>query len=687
MSRQIPLSASSSNSDLVTDYTASSARKTLFICYKFIPDPDTGTAPNSPTADIPLFGKALSPKGQESWNLLAPPSPDSTAVWSQCSYRHERVDADAEIRALISSNSGANGIVDIKNWNRGVLALDKTDVFISGSNIKMFWNGWKAPAAAWSSGTPSNFSPAGGTNPWKIGRSTSRFGSILYNPGLYAEACYWDEILPDNICEQLSNGTLSPLQVDAYRSNVKFYYTFKSDAPTLIIDLKNWKTGVNATATNTTSVPDHPTITYPNPVPDPGGITPPDPASTVEIQLNGNSITDSFKISGVISLASKLNPPKTLSYSRQVIPGSPLETQMNQCLDADSTNDGFVEAQGNTKEMIQGAKVPTFIPEIWNFQPFDRKIEGMTTTQDPEAAPGVFLPIGDHPVIKYMLDWGRPPKIATDRVKDVQCFIYQRWRRKNVDGAVGDLTAANFKSEADVDYVESSGNYDYERRNFFTKLTDVIRADTALNAGMSKKFLMVPVYNVWYRVNEDIIAGHPIWTGQYAFVSAWYLLRNPQQDLSNASYKKDGIHSSNLGSYIAGLTHLACWLGVDVRTLPYDIPTVYTDLSADSPNDRPITQAMDTYLKAIVHSEVTKIPEYTGYSGGSGPIPDEVPVNTWMPNPASYTHPDPGYDGDNVKGDPYAYPPLPGVTIPKTPLPTDGLTYPTYPMYPEPKVK
>lgn len=244
--------------------------------------------------------------------------------------------------------------------------------------------------------------------------------------------------------------------------------------------------------------------------------------TTLRLYLVGNSVTDAINYNGLKALAeSKGN---THVWARHMIPGAPLEWLWSHMAD------GFTETPYGSPTNA----FPNYTWDAISLQPFDRNIEG--TNNDKEM-------------------FGNYIGLAKSKSPNVQFYTYQRWPRtpNNLLPTDASLTADTWNSLWTATY---TGGWDgtNESRDYFEKLTV---ASNNANFGV-KKILMVPVGEVFYRLNIKMKAGQVP-----GYTKIWQVY-------------SDGIHMLGVGSYIAACTYYATLYKADPRGLsvPSDFGTI-----------------------------------------------------------------------------------------------------------------
>ncbi|HEX8531415.1 MAG TPA: Ig-like domain-containing protein, partial [Cytophagales bacterium] len=230
----------------------------------------------------------------------------------------------------------------------------------------------------------------------------------------------------------------------------------------------------------------------------------------------GNSVTDGVNFQGFKALAESRGYVHT--FGRQMIPGAPLAWLWTH------PNDGFTEQPFGYPTNA----FPNYTWDAISLQPFDRQIEGDE---------------GDRIMAKNYID------LAKGKSPDVQVYVYSRYPRKK-DGLAE--TAANWNGLWNATYTGGWDNTN-ETRDFFEKLTTVLRTDYA--GSTLKPPLLIPVGEVMYNLNNKMAAGEVA-----GFSSIWQVYA-------------DGIHVTNVGSYLVACTFFATMYQESPVGLP--VPSQY----------------------------------------------------------------------------------------------------------------
>jgi hypothetical protein len=220
----------------------------------------------------------------------------------------------------------------------------------------------------------------------------------------------------------------------------------------------------------------------------------------------GNSVTDTINQENLRQLA--LQRGNFMPWGRQMIPGSPLDNLWN------NPGGGFTNAPYNYPQTA-------FTNPEWSWdsivlQPFDRQL-----SSDLDYAQ------------RFMnLALSNPANSQT------QFYIYSRWPRKDADGSL------DFQAKWDRPY--NGGFGEEETRDYFVKLMTQINL---ARGNANKPVLLVPVGDVLYELDKRMEAGQ---IPGYTDVAQLY---------------SDGIHFTNEGSYVVGLTYYAVLFKTDPRLL------------------------------------------------------------------------------------------------------------------------
>jgi len=237
------------------------------------------------------------------------------------------------------------------------------------------------------------------------------------------------------------------------------------------------------------------------------------PAQAFRLYLIGNSVTDGINYSAFETLCGQGG--QTLDYGRHMIPGAPLEWTWNH------SSDGFCE--------------PSCYPDAlanlqWDglsLQPFDRD-----ENSDFDYA-------------------SRFINLARGRSANLKTFIFGRWPR-----------LASWQSEPhitdcaswDRQWLGQSGKEGSETRAYFEGLVTRLRGQFGNTA-----IYLAPVGEAFYQFNQMIK------NGQVSGIT------------NITQIYQDGIHLTNVGSYIVGCTYYA----VVFRDDPVGLPASAYSVSAD----------------------------------------------------------------------------------------------------------
>ena len=258
----------------------------------------------------------------------------------------------------------------------------------------------------------------------------------------------------------------------------------------------------------------------------------------------GNSVTDGVNFQGFKALAESRGYIHT--WGRQMIPGAPLSWLWQH------PNDGFTEQPFGYPTNA----FPNYTWDVISLQPFDRPLEGEE---------------GDLQISKNYID------LARGKSPDVQIYIYSRYPRKK-DGLAE--TAANWNGLWATAY---QGGWSFnEGRDYFEKLTVAVRS--AYAGTTLKQPLMIPLGEVMYNLNNKMAAGEVA-----GFSNIWQVY-------------SDGIHMTNVGSYIVGCTFFATMYKESPVGLP--VPTQYGT----------INNTLRDVIQQTVWETVTGMPSWTGIS-------------------------------------------------------------------------
>lgn len=240
---------------------------------------------------------------------------------------------------------------------------------------------------------------------------------------------------------------------------------------------------------------------------------------TKRIYLVGNSVTDGMNYGGFANIA--LSRGNTHIYGRNMIPGAPLELLW-------SSTSAFSEAPYG----IHTNALPNYTWDAVSLQPFDRPIDGAN---------------GD------LAMFGNFINEAKGKSPNVQFYVYSRYPRKPQDATVFD---ANLWEKLWLGTY--TGNYQSnETRKYFE---DLLLAERAKHTDV-KPALIVPVGEVLFELNKRFRNNEVP-----GFSSAWDLY-------------SDGIHVTNVGSYVVAATFYATMYREDIRNS--DVPYQYGSIPAE----------------------------------------------------------------------------------------------------------
>ena len=238
---------------------------------------------------------------------------------------------------------------------------------------------------------------------------------------------------------------------------------------------------------------------------------------TKRVYMIGNSVTDGVNYNGFSTLAQDPSGPgNTLIWARHMIPGSPLFLLWNASV---ARSSGFVETP-------YGFPSDAFVNYEWDaitLQPFDRHlVNGDPVTGDGDVAQTV-----------------RYANLAKTKSPNVQFYILGRYpRAANDNNDPANDPASTGASWNALHTNAYTGGWDNtnETRDYYEKLT---AAATAANPTLNKPFLMIPLGEVMYSLNNKMIAGQvPGYTKIWQFYA-------------------DGIHLNSIGSYVNACTFYA----------------------------------------------------------------------------------------------------------------------------------
>jgi hypothetical protein len=300
----------------------------------------------------------------------------------------------------------------------------------------------------------------------------------------------------------------------------------------------------------------------------------------------GNSVTDTINYAGLGGIATGMGDSYT--FGRHMIPGAPLAWIYSRGLD--SNNDGIANDPSGFQEAPFGyynTALANFQWEAVTLQPFDRQLGTPTGALD--AFPNV-SGSSDLPIIRSYVNILRSnPANANTKV-----YIYSRWPRR-----ANNTAPLDFPAQWNRTY---TGGWDgtNESKDYFEKVTVGTR-QIMTNLGAANQVNMVPVGDVLLELDRRIKLGQ---VPGYTDITQFYA---------------DGVHLTNVGGYVTGLTFYATIYGKDPRGQP--VPAQYLNAGYGGSAPIPIPPALVPVLQDIVWSVVNGHP----YSG----------VNVVVPEPAS----------------------------------------------------
>ena len=228
---------------------------------------------------------------------------------------------------------------------------------------------------------------------------------------------------------------------------------------------------------------------------------------TLRVYHVGNSITDMINYRGLQLLAESQG--HTYAFGRHMIPGAPMSWIWEH------PASGFKEdPSGYYQDALKN-----YNWDVLTLEPFDRHLDGKD---------------GDLAMAKNFID------LALRKSPDLRIYIYSRWPRRENDGSLG----------YDKKWLRLyTGGWDNteETRDYFEKVTDTLRK---AYPELSKRILLVPVGDVLYELNLRMKAGK---VKDFKSVKELYA---------------DGIHLTNIGSYVVGCTFYATLFQEDPKGLP-----------------------------------------------------------------------------------------------------------------------
>lgn len=301
------------------------------------------------------------------------------------------------------------------------------------------------------------------------------------------------------------------------------------------------------------------------------GITQVEAAQTLSVYHVGNSVTDTIRYSGLQHLAESRG--NTHKWGRSMIPGAPLSWTWQY-------------ASSTISEPPYGTFSNALPNYTWNavtLQPFDRQLGSRSNPVS--TTPGT-VPLSDNdiPMVRSYVNQA----LQNAGNANTQFYIYSRWPRRDEVGGV--YQPFDYQAKWNRTY---TGGWDgtNESRDFFQKLTNEVRL---AYPSMSKPVLLVPVGDVLYEIDRRMEAGQ---VPGYTDIVQVY---------------QDGIHFTNVGSYIVGLTFYATIYKDDPRGM-----SVPADWAPTQSYDKLITPQQAAIFQDAVWSVVAGHP----YSGVAVPEP------------------------------------------------------------------
>jgi len=287
--------------------------------------------------------------------------------------------------------------------------------------------------------------------------------------------------------------------------------------------------------------------------------------TTKRIYMIGNSVTDGVNYDGFQALAQSRS--NTHIWARHMIPGSPLFLLWGDRFSTDC----FCEAP-------YGSEDNAFRNYQWDaitLQPFDRMLVNDNNEGDViNCTNYANLAKGTSPDVQMYI-YGRYPRTANDVAPTHSSCTADAWNALHLRTYTGDWDGTN------------------ETRDYYQQLTD---ASTNANPSV-KKFLMIPVGEVMYSLNNKMKAGQVS-----GYSSIWQVYA-------------DGIHVNNIGSYIIACTFYAT-IYKD-NPVGIGVPSQYGSISS----------SLATIIQQTVW-EVVSTYSYAGIAGSSSIAVTGVSLNT-----------------------------------------------------------
>jgi hypothetical protein len=273
----------------------------------------------------------------------------------------------------------------------------------------------------------------------------------------------------------------------------------------------------------------------------------------------GNSVTDTINYNGLGAIASGMGDSYT--FGRHMIPGAPLSWIYEH------PNDGFREPSG------YAAALPNQSWNVLTLQPFDRQLGTPTDAASTQ---------NDLAVIReYVTLLRQNPANAASNI-----YIYSRWPRRASDTAPIDYPALWNRTY--------TGGWDgtNESKDYFQRVTVGTR-QIITNLGAANRVNLVPVGDALFELDRRIKLGQ---VPGYTDITQFYA---------------DGIHLTNVGGYLTGLTFYATMYGKDPSGQP--VPTQYSNAGYGGSPPLPISPALAAVLQNIAWTTVSTHP-FSGYT-------------------------------------------------------------------------
>lgn len=241
-----------------------------------------------------------------------------------------------------------------------------------------------------------------------------------------------------------------------------------------------------------------------------------DPPRQLHVYFVGNSVTDTINYTGLAKLAESRG--HQLVWGRHMIPGAPLSWIW------DHADSGFKEDPFGPYP----SALKNYAWDVLSLEPFDRHLD------DDQGS--------DLPTARRFIDLSLP------KSPHICVYVYSRWPRREKDGSL------DYQAKWTRTY---TGGWDgtEETRDYFERVVAALRK---AYPQMKGRILLVPVGDVLYRLDQQMMANK---VPGYTSVVQLY---------------KDGIHFTNVGSYVVGCTYYATLFKEDPSGLPSE-PYKVTD--------------------------------------------------------------------------------------------------------------